>query len=226
VSVAPVAPVKVPVEVRMRGPRVASVISLEGHSIVHDHPHALAQAEPAAPGGPRAKARASTVRDASDDALERRLDRLEQMVESLARRDTDKKNFQFEYKSDFNVNEDFFRNEEDVARFHAKVSKDAEKAAREVEKKMKEMQKRGESDGWPFDGGAKAAAESGKLQLQAHRKALEDQRRTLEKQVQSLERQIEKLEREQERIEDQQEVLKERRNEKNEKNRNKDEGNR
>lgn len=132
------------------------------------------------------KSRARTV----DDSLERRLDRLEKLVQTLVRRDVEEKKFQFDFHNKFDGN----FNADDLKKMHEDAARQMEKATRQAEKAMKDMQNRG--DFGPAMKQGKEIAENWNLQ----RKVLEEQKQALERQVHALERQIEKMEHEKEQI--------------------------
>jgi hypothetical protein len=164
-------------------PHVASVVAPDNRALY------VAAGDTPEEGGPRAKPRA---RAGGDESIERRLDRLERMIEKLAQRDAERKDLQFQFQDKFNP--DFRFNQQDFAKLNEKISKDAakaaEKAARDAEKIAKEHK------GWMFENKGEMDG------LKATRQALEAQREALEKQVQALQRQIQRLERDQKRLEE------------------------
>ncbi len=135
-------------------------------------------------GSSRVKARTG---GGGGDDLERRMARLEKMVESI-RRDTVKKDLQYDFQNKFNP-PNFNWNGDEFAKMHEKTAKDAARAARDA---VRQAQKFRDAQGYQdFDG--KPDEDRMNVQL----KTLEEQKRALEQQVRSLERQIQKLEREQ-----------------------------
>ena len=157
------------------------------------------------PSAPR-KARASATVDGK--TLERRLERLERMVEELAGREKGSKEkdlaFSFAHpKPDVNVNVDHFKFDDKQM---AKIEKEIARSTREVEKVAREMAKT-HSDRAHIDGKPVEAAE---MHLKAQRQALESQRKNLERQLRSIEQRIEALDREKERSEERRERTEER----------------
>jgi beta-lactamase regulating signal transducer with metallopeptidase domain len=145
-----------------------------------------AAAPPPEDGDDSAPRRKNRVRAEAGDDVEHRLDRLEKMVESM-KRDTEKRNFAFQFQDKFRPDMDFKFNADQFA----KIGKDAaEQAQRAVEKARKDVELRG-------DPGVKGADD-----LKVARKSLEEQRQALEKQMRALEKQIQKLERAQQKIEE------------------------
>jgi len=134
-----------------------------------------------------------------DDSIELRLDRLEQLVESLVRQGSER-------KSKASAAKDLAAKaknlaEEDRVRMKENATREAERATREVERAINEVKRNGDFE--PFaqrnDEKALGAARSG---LNAHRKALRKQQEQLEKQLQALDQQVQKLESDQSRREE------------------------
>ena len=158
---------------------------------------------------------ASKARISEADSLERRLARLERMVESLADREHRKpyvSGFEFQGKGgeswpredaqtsavkprkrafvelDF---EDPNRSEENADIIKEKAEKEANRARREVEKSFKEEVRisiDGSHPGLLAHRPGGTLLKDGSQSLEAERKALESQRRALEKQIQSLQK--------------------------------------
>jgi beta-lactamase regulating signal transducer with metallopeptidase domain len=141
--------------------------------------------------GPKVKARAG----GRNDDLERRMERLERVVESL-RRDNEKKDFQFEFQNKFNP-PDFNWNGDEFGKMHEKIAKDADKAARDA---MKQAQKvKGSQGGYQAFGQLGEGLDGQRKTLEDQKEELEQQLRSLEKQIQNLEKARQKLEQERER---------------------------
>jgi beta-lactamase regulating signal transducer with metallopeptidase domain len=146
--------------------------------------------DPTEDGFPRRKSRAKAAA-AGDDDVERRLDRLEKLVESL-KRDNEKRNFGFQFQDKFNP--DFRFNADQFA----KIGKDAaEQAQRAVEQAKRAAEKARQDADKQGDFAFKGADD-----IKVQRKTLEEQRQVLEKQMRAVEKQIQKLERAQQKIED------------------------
>lgn len=140
----PVQPVPTPAP----HPRVA--VNARRPVIVAANGETLAAPAPAAPPAaagwprePRPPGAAVWVDRAPDDPMERRLERLERLVESLAKREDRKPDFKFEDKELFHS--DSKRHFEEQARLFEKQSKDAAKqldqAARAHERLMREQER-------------------------------------------------------------------------------------
>ena len=164
---------------------------------------AVAPEPPAHAAHPPAPRKARASGDADGKTLERRLERLERMVEELAGREKGGKekelSFSFAHpKPDVNVNVDHFKFDEKEM---AKMQKEIARSVREVEKVAREMGK-GHSDGAYVDG---KPAEAAEIHLKAQRQALEAQRKNLERELRSIKQRIEALDRDKERAEERRE---------------------
>jgi beta-lactamase regulating signal transducer with metallopeptidase domain len=170
-----------------------------------------------APDKPRAKAR----RDGGDDSIERRLARLEQLVQKLVAEDKGTKKKAKEAYGDFNFDmkgpsfdekqwKDLMEkhkaaklSDEDMAKLKDQVRQAGDIAKRETEKAMREVE-RAKRDGDRARADAKRAqdeASSNRENFKNDRQGLEQQRRALERQMHDLERQIQRLEQKQQKLE-------------------------
>ena len=154
-------------------------------------------------------------RNSEDDSLERRLERLERMVESLADREKQKayaSGFESRGKDSETLPREDARNspvkprkrkfseldledlngsKENADVIKEKVEKETNRARREVEKSFKEevdISINGAYAGRPANPPGGILWKEGRQPLEAERKALEAQRRALEKQIQSLQK--------------------------------------
>lgn len=173
-----------------------------------DHPP-----KPRQPAQPRARAGNAP----GDRDFERRLQRLERLVERLASDRGAKPRVDNHYaeKFDFKMPEikvpdmhlrfDGKPSPEDMKRFQDEARRAGEHARKEAERVHKEVERMHRE--LRFDGKPEVTAElwTDKAPLQARRKALEKQRQALERQMNALERQIDEMEREEDRLEDQRE---------------------
>jgi hypothetical protein len=189
-------------------------VAHSGRSII------VASAEPTPPKPAKVSGRRNPHGD-DDEALERRVERLERLIEELRGREKGKRaegspDFQLKFHSE--VNKEMVEklaehnakqaaksakaglSENEIERIKEHARKEAERATRDVEKVVKEARR-----------SAEAGRSSEKIRTQVHaevkelegqRKALEAQQKSLEKQMEALEKQIEKLEEAQERIEE------------------------
>lgn len=148
---------------------------------------ASAGPEPLPPGedGPRPpKARSAKI-NKNEATLERRMDRLEKMLEQLLARDGSPKNKETGLNFNWNDNE-FGRMQKEIER----AAKDAERVAMEMQKTHAQHWK---DAGWP-----------GGKHFKMQRQVLEAQRKNLERQLQSVEQRLDALEDEEEESEEQQ----------------------
>jgi beta-lactamase regulating signal transducer with metallopeptidase domain len=163
-------------------------------------------------------------RKSGDDSIERRLERLERMVESLLAREKGKKQIEAEHDFKFNMKgpsidfpndkfnklidkEKFAKLAEDSAKMAEKFAKSGlnekelarihEQASRDVERAAREVEKAAR------DIERTASENTNRTKVddnRAQRQELEAKRRSLEKQMQALQRQIERLAEEQENL--------------------------
>ncbi|HUS34673.1 MAG TPA: M56 family metallopeptidase [Verrucomicrobiae bacterium] len=141
-------------------------------------------------GGPRIKVKS---RGDDDEDFERRLDRLERLVEKLAKRDHSEGS-QKPQAGNFNKN---FGPELD-AQIHAEIERahrEADRAKREVERATQDQKRAGQEQaraGMEQDRAMKLASREGRESLKARRHALEAQRKQIEKEIQAIEKEMEK----------------------------------
>jgi hypothetical protein len=172
-------------------------------------------APPTAPAAPAPRL------NASDDSLERRLDRLEQMVQSLMAREQGKKRTEAGHDFHFDLKGPMFDQargkeiqakiaaerakaagrlpksefqEEELDRIMEKASRDAERAERDAQRAAKQLERAALEKQRP-EGDERAAAVQAQTWQSAkiQLKALEAQRKALEKQMQAVERQLQRL---------------------------------
>jgi beta-lactamase regulating signal transducer with metallopeptidase domain len=164
-----------------------------------------------------AKSKPRKHKAGDDDSVERRLDRLEKMVEKLLAREQDGKhkgdfpkdfNFEgkrFEFKGpQFNPNQlDKFKamklNDEEMSRIQDQAKRDAERAMRDAERAAKDIE-RANKDSQKRFAELNEHLATGQDSLEFHRKMLEGQRKALQKQVEALNREIEQLNRQTEKL--------------------------
>jgi beta-lactamase regulating signal transducer with metallopeptidase domain len=223
-AVAP-APDPQPIEVprprfRSRAPAMVAPPTAPGHPTPYAIAAALpADAQPATPSKPPA---ASAPRlNASDDSLERRLERLEQMVQSLMAREQIKKrtdaghDFHFDLKGpmfDQALEKEiqakiaaahvkaarklpkFEYQEEELDRNMEKANRDVERAERDAQRAAKDLERAALEKQRPEADERAAAVQAQTWQsAKIQLKALEAQRKALEKQMQAVERQLQRL---------------------------------
>lgn len=184
--------------------------------VPHVHPmppHAENPAEPPAPGRPGRSA---------DRDLERRLERLERMVEKLDRKGEWK---QGEFKQDFKFEFDEPKFHEKMAKLETelrhkfnpdamrkiheeaekqaeKARREAEKMARDVEKQVREIEKDGQIERDIVIKMRRDGKEQKGRAVEMRRHALEQKRHALEQQMHAIERELERAEAELEQHED------------------------
>ncbi|HEV8540862.1 MAG TPA: M56 family metallopeptidase [Verrucomicrobiae bacterium] len=204
-------------------PMIAHAGIVAPQPMVAPVPRIYAQAGGPPSGDEPAPPRAGRPR--RDESIERRLDRLEKMVESLLQQEKGKgrTDFDYNYKFDFKDGKDGnwksnklndedrarikdqARREADRAMDQAKqdvekardhAKRDAERARRDMEKAMREAEHSGNQEQLAkLKEELAQSSDSVKFSLDAQRKALEAAKNSLEKQLQNLERQMAKLER-------------------------------
>lgn len=164
------------------------------------------------------------ARNAGDDSIERRLERLERLVESLLEREKGPKKraeanpninvdvkvpkFQFDKDQFAKFAEDhkkladkmqkFGPSEDELARIKDQAKREAERATREVERAVKDVERAAQDAQRQAQASASRSSDRESVAKQRH--DLEAQRNSLEKQMKALERQIERLEAEQGKI--------------------------
>jgi len=151
------------------------------------HPHEPHASPPPRPPKPEPRP------GRSGEDLERRLERLERMVERLGPADKgEKRSFNLNFDNDFNA-----RRSADFEKAHIEV----EKAQREVEKAMRDIDfGKIHKEAWASAQVAlehsgedrRVAAKMHGQSLKARRQALEAQRKAIDKQIEALEKQMEK----------------------------------
>jgi beta-lactamase regulating signal transducer with metallopeptidase domain len=139
-------------------------------------------------GGPRVKVK---LRGDDDDDLERRLERLERMVEKLAKRDQPDAKTQMN-----NMNRNF------GPELNAQIRNEVERAHRETDRAMREVQRAVSEQNRASQEQARAsvdreravkmASRDGRESLKARRHALEAQRKQIEKELEAIEKEMEK----------------------------------
>lgn len=189
--------------------------ALPPHAANLPHP-----AQPPQPGQPPAPPRARSA----DRDLERRLERLERLVENLDRkegRDVWKHDFKWELKEpNFKFDEGKFKEQmarvetelkhkfnpdamkrlhEEAGRAAEKAHREAERIAREVERSVREVEKSAKVQQEMAIQQQKQGQEKGARAGEMRRKALEQRRQALEKELRAVEREMERAEEESER---------------------------
>jgi beta-lactamase regulating signal transducer with metallopeptidase domain len=170
-------------------------------------PHRAQQAAPAIAPAPAASA---PRLNASDDSLERRLDRLEQMVQSLMAREQVKKrtdaghDFHFDWKGPMfdqalekEIHEEIHAkieaaNKAKVVGLMRKASRDEERAQRDAQRAAKKLEDAAREKQWP-QADERAAAAQARQSVKIQLKVLEAQRKALEKQMEAVQRQLQRL---------------------------------
>jgi hypothetical protein len=175
-------------------------------------PHRAQQAAPAA-AAPRP--------NASDDSLERRLERVEQMVQSLMAREQVKKRTEAGHDFHFDLKEPMFDQalekkthakiaaerakaagrlpksedqEEELDRVMEKANRDVERAERDAQRAAKDLERAAREKGRPEADERAAAAQARTWQsAKIQHKALEAQLKALEKQMEAVQRQLQRL---------------------------------
>lgn len=143
--------------------------------------------------GPRIKVKARG--DDDDDDMERRLKRLERMVEELVKR-ADKPSPPSTPKNPSNYNQNFgpeldAQIRKEVERAH----READRAKREVERAMQDQKQAAQEQARASqerERAVKMAARDGRESLKARRHALEEQRKQIEKEIQAIEKEMDR----------------------------------
>jgi hypothetical protein len=226
-------------------PPASPLAPVPPHGLVKVHPPGLAGPAVVAisPGGPMVVAAppvqpvpavkvAARARNSGDDSLERRLERLEQLVESLLAREKGPRktaeaehDFKFEFKGkEFDLDKEKFAklaeehkklaekmhkfgpSEEELARIKDQAKRDAERAVRDVERAARDVERsvRESQDRVRIEG-RRAQEAQGPQAFGLD--TFEKQRQQFEAQRRALERQMEALQRQIERLEQEQEKL-------------------
>lgn len=167
----------------------------------------------------------SKARKAGDDSIERRLERLERLVESLLEREKGPKKraeanpninldvkvpkiqfdkdqfakFAEDHKKLVDKMQKFGPSEEELARIKDQAKREAGRAARDLERSVKDVERSAQDAQRHAQATASRSSDRESVEKQRHN--LETQRSSLEKQMKALERQIERLAAEQEKIE-------------------------
>ncbi len=159
---------------------------------------------PAKPMPPSARNRRG-----SDSSIERRLDRLEELVDSLVAREKGKPR---PPEQEFKFNYDKFGkkpsvpNQEDITRMQEMAKRETDRAMREVDRAMKQMEQTLRESQPKIEGKLAPNDQPGVIDHRAifktQRQALEVQRKALEKQLAAIERQMERLEAEQQKLDE------------------------
>lgn len=159
-------------------------------------PVKIAAAQPAADSGPRIKAKSRGESD--DDEMERRLERLERMVEELVRRDKPSPPAMPK-----NPSMNLSRNNELDAQIRNEIEKahrESDRTRREVETVMRQQKQAAQAQAHAAREAERVArehhrvAQAGAQSLKARRQALEEQRRSIERELEAIEKQMEKEE--------------------------------
>lgn len=192
-------------------------------SIVHVHPTPAPHPKPAP--APKIFAHADLPdgpprpRGQRDGDLERRLERVERMLESMAGRDKDKEKEKEKLRAGATTFEFHGMPKEDWNRMQREVERATRDASRQAERAMKDVEiEKIKRHALETTHGAEEQDHrlAARQALKAQRQALESQRRSLEKQIHELERQIqredqaverarESMERQKQRIEEEKE---------------------
>ena len=180
---------------------------------------------PAMVAPPTAPAAAAPRQNASDDSLERRLDRLEQMVQSLMAREQVKKRTDAGHDFHFDLKGPMFDQalekeihakiaaahakaagrlpkseyqEEELDRVIEKANRDVERAERDAQRAAKDLERAALEKQRPEADERAAAAQARTWQsAKSQRKSLEAHRKALEKQMEAVQRQLQRLHEEQ-----------------------------